>query len=832
MTTTCRPVFLAVRPADRWTETSTAMADVPVDLVFAETIDYSPVPVVLPTRTDGDALIVTSLRAILSAPECQYMYAHIPLYVVGESTARTLMDKGFTTIEVVAPTAMDLLPILKKADVRQFLYVRGEDVAVDFSQYLDTVQNFITYKSTPKTDVQKDIMEKIEQGAIDAVLFFSRASAIAFMDIIDKTGKGPTLATLSALCLSQAVLECVQIYPWARLVAAPTPDLAGMVTACRMFLESRHEGVVTPMSNGAENSLSADTLIERFGGIRPMAAKTGIAVTTVQGWKKRGVIPENRIVQIFDAARTHGIDLSGLPPGEPSVDLAQPAANDTSPFEIHVVPDPETNHVSGYEEQPRDLDEEEPVEIGVAMEKIRAMISDEVSPPASQDPEPSPVQVDTKPETAKLDVAIPVQGNKTACAVPQQSSRGSGVAWVAMMMLATAVLIGLLAMGPGVKRLMVQEQRLAALERELNQTRDQVKNLQGENAMLAGVVPDTIKPQIEALTERAQMIEEAVSDLGYETRVLTQGVMGSNAGTIEQRLSKVEGTVAKNAAVVEQRQIMVFLAKIQQWQASVEGRKTLSNAIAQMNTAVNGVADPNVMEEKVQTAFKTAPELKETLAGLEGSDLRTAMALLELAGFRQKLDRGSVSFDRDLITLEILVPGADLGEELTRLKAPARKGVSTATKLQQDFTALAPQIVAASLAGDNVSLNERAWARLHEMFRIERSGVPLTGTTTQRAIDAVQKELAQGDIAGAITALQALDGSAAKTAAAWVMQAENNLLAHKILDQFTRTLSAQLSVQPFMEQMSSAKNPPLSAENVTRGVVQSLSSTLPDSSAP
>jgi hypothetical protein len=57
---------------------------------------------------------------------------------------------------------------------------------------------------------------------------------------------------------------------------------------------------------------NADRVIERFGGIRPMANKLGVPVTTVQGWKKRGVIPANRAALIEQAAVTHGVETTGL----------------------------------------------------------------------------------------------------------------------------------------------------------------------------------------------------------------------------------------------------------------------------------------------------------------------------------------------------------------------------------------------------------------------------------------------------------------------------------------------------------------------------------------
>jgi len=72
-------------------------------------------------------------------------------------------------------------------------------------------------------------------------------------------------------------------------------------------------------SNG-KPSIPDNEIIERFGGIRPMAAKLGVAVTTVQGWKERGHIPEGRLPQIIVAAAEIGVDL-GLeaPPAPESV---------------------------------------------------------------------------------------------------------------------------------------------------------------------------------------------------------------------------------------------------------------------------------------------------------------------------------------------------------------------------------------------------------------------------------------------------------------------------------------------------------------------------------
>jgi hypothetical protein len=64
-----------------------------------------------------------------------------------------------------------------------------------------------------------------------------------------------------------------------------------------------------------------ERVIEQFGGIRPMAAKLDTPVTTVQGWKKRGIIPQPRHAEILAAAARENI----------AIDAAELAATDPTP---------------------------------------------------------------------------------------------------------------------------------------------------------------------------------------------------------------------------------------------------------------------------------------------------------------------------------------------------------------------------------------------------------------------------------------------------------------------------------------------------------------------
>ena len=55
-----------------------------------------------------------------------------------------------------------------------------------------------------------------------------------------------------------------------------------------------------------------EAIIKAFGGIRPMASKLDVPVSTVQGWKQRGAFPKSRESDILNASKKLGIDLRSV----------------------------------------------------------------------------------------------------------------------------------------------------------------------------------------------------------------------------------------------------------------------------------------------------------------------------------------------------------------------------------------------------------------------------------------------------------------------------------------------------------------------------------------
>ncbi|MDX1401387.1 MAG: hypothetical protein R3245_05655, partial [Kiloniellales bacterium] len=58
-----------------------------------------------------------------------------------------------------------------------------------------------------------------------------------------------------------------------------------------------------------DRAKAVQEILVLFGGIRPMAAKLGVAGSTVQGWKERGAIPASRHEEIREKAKELGLAL-------------------------------------------------------------------------------------------------------------------------------------------------------------------------------------------------------------------------------------------------------------------------------------------------------------------------------------------------------------------------------------------------------------------------------------------------------------------------------------------------------------------------------------------
>lgn len=496
------------------------------------------------------------------------------------------------------------------------------------------------------------------------------------------------------------------------------------------------------MSNDKNALNNAGEIIERFGGIRPMAAKINAPVTTVQGWKKRDVIPGTRREQILDAAAENNIDISDLSNGSSVANQnSEPAKKSPQ------------RHTNTQDVRPT----------------VASQPSSQVSPAA-------------KNNNDSLLVAIEESNRKTMAAS----------AWICTGLILLAIAVAAFLLWPSMKEnsdiLDAQSSKLVELEEE-------VQDVSERTSFIKDIVPREIKEQVDNLQVQAQNIQNTVEQLSAQASEISNGVLSADAGPLSDRLRILEEKMAEFSG--GDNNFGDLIARIRSLEESVPGQEQLKTSVDELRTMVqNQDAQSSLNEDLAEAQDEEGGALSQTLEGVSGNDLKAAAMLITFSQLRDSLNREE-PFEEDLVLLEKLAgeKNPELQVAIDRLAPHADGGVLTASGLSGEFKGLAGDIVVSSLKGEDISFKEKAKARIGNLLQVEKEGELVTGTETQMTVSKAQKLLDEGDIQGAITELQTLDGEAAQTAQPFIEQAQVSLLAEKVQQMLGEDILNKISNQ-------------------------------------
>lgn len=443
---------------------------------------------------------------------------------------------------------------------------------------------------------------------------------------------------------------------------------------------------------------NASDIIDRFGGIRPMSTKTGIPVTTIQGWKQRNAIPANRRNELVDAANRHGINLSSL-----LVDIA------------------------GEKETPMTnmTEEEEKV---IQKKKIQE---------AMRDPELRPA------------------GNQTTLLA------------AGALILVAAVSGVVLAMVPRVKEMTAQDLRIKELENQITAMQQAQKSVQESSS------PD--------LTQKLSVLEGKIGELSEQAKSYAAIAEDLKTGTVAQRLSKIEGHMGTLLQQSNSLGLQSVVQKIQGLQSSPNGAGQIQSLMSAFIGSTQGSTTEDVTAS-FAALKESNPQVAETFKDVAPEDMKAAVMLLGMTQLRDSLARDNQSFDQDLQILKMTMAkdNPELQAAIDRLAPKAKSGVLTPNGLSKELRGLTGEIVSASLSGQDVSIEDKAKARLNNVIKIEKNGHQLSGTQTQITITEAQKKLDAGDVEGAVALLQQIQGPAAEKTKPIIDAAQTTIMASQV----------------------------------------------------
>ncbi len=458
-----------------------------------------------------------------------------------------------------------------------------------------------------------------------------------------------------------------------------------------------------PIENAAE-------IIEKFGGIRPMSSKTNVAVTTIQGWKKRGVIPGTRRAMIIDAANEHNIEISEL--------LGESAAP--------VVEDAETNDVAVEASTEDSSDAHDNVE------EIVAEIVEDVPVPEKSEDQAVAKKEDDFVSKASVKTAQPKPANEDytelAVQIQNRAMKRSAIVAAVVILVVLAAVIGI--MKPKYEQIEKREARLAELEGELSQ-------LKQDQSSFKGLVPENWSEELEQLKQQAVEAKQSVSKTVESVKTLSNDLTTESGLT--ERVTQLQSYVSE---ISGENGIYALKDRFDEMRGNFMGQKVLDNSVEALlpifaNSEDGAEQDESKTNALIAAAREKNKSLQQTLDNVPGTELKAAAMLLAMTQVRSALNRGDEDFEGDLELLKNMV-GKDntkLYNSIEDLGPHAKNGILSAGGLRVEFQTIAGDAVAASLRGEDVSISEKVSAKFNEVIKVEKDGELITGTETQATLN-------------------------------------------------------------------------------------------------
>ena len=548
----------------------------------------------------------------------------------------------------------------------------------------------------------------------------------------------------------------------------------------------------TSMTESAGDS-AAEQVIARFGGLRPTATKLGVAVSTVQGWKARGHVPETRHEELRSAAAAHNIDISDIDLTAQESASADKQTGDATKTTVNpwAIPAEGGKQADTGSTPASAAARERSTTVSSAAGKT----TDEEAVAERQDEDRDFREMEHEDERDHVE---PGERHDTA----PTASRGGGI-------FLGLVLAILLFVGGAVGAVFTRtywEPYLPAgpadsLQTDLDVLSDRVASLESAPPPADPARLDALSQQLDELTQEVaqqagsapsdSVDSEALADLDRRIAVLAAQVRETT--TAADRESAAPAAPSVDPAMVSglENRVGELQSALEELRGAVaENSNATATAAAAAAEAANAdAAALSGLESQLgdlQGQLEQVQQQAQQALNASAGDSGLALALGQL---RDAL-RFSAPFEVELAAVQRLIPEGDpLLELLEPLAAHAVSGVPTRDELAMRFEPMAKDAVAASY---DDSWSGRLMSRVSGAVSVRPVG-EVEGDSPRARIARADARLANEDLSGAIQALSGMEGAAAAVAEPWLTDANARLTGEQALGELTRRTLARLT---------------------------------------
>lgn len=183
------------------------------------------------------SLLVTSANGV-RALAAREPTRDLPVYAVGDATARTARRKGFQVVESASGDVAALAKLVRdKLDpaAGALVHVAGTQVAGNLAGML-TAAGFqyrreVLYEAHIPDRLPPTAARAVKEQTLHGVVMYSPRTAATFVDLIRKAELENECQNLRAFCLSQAVADQAGAVSWKSILVVAHPAQSAMVEA-------------------------------------------------------------------------------------------------------------------------------------------------------------------------------------------------------------------------------------------------------------------------------------------------------------------------------------------------------------------------------------------------------------------------------------------------------------------------------------------------------------------------------------------------------------------------------------------------------------------------
>jgi uroporphyrinogen-III synthase len=238
--------LLITRPREEAEDFAAAVRAVGIDPFIEPMLEIRPNSLARPLDLAGvQALLVTSRNGLAALAQATTR-RDIPLFAVGDASARAARAAGFISVQSADGDAEALAAlVIDNLEPRQgvVLHVAGKAVAGDLTGTLAAAgfaaRRAVLYEAVAATALSPGCGAALAAGRLDAAVFFSPRTAATFVRLVQAAALQDKFATMIAFCLSPAAAAAAAALSWGRIAVAERPNQDALLRLLRSEGESR-----------------------------------------------------------------------------------------------------------------------------------------------------------------------------------------------------------------------------------------------------------------------------------------------------------------------------------------------------------------------------------------------------------------------------------------------------------------------------------------------------------------------------------------------------------------------------------------------------------------